>query len=370
MKFKVESKMHVPNCITLAAKQDLATSDAIKVSREVDQSGERTFGVLAKIDLMDKGTDAVEHLEHVIKSRIPGVQSLINKTVLELESELSRIGKPIAAVLLGLYSIVDICQLFDQEHLDGVRAGGETVYNMFDNNQLPAALKRLQFDKQVAMDNIRKMVTEADGYQPHLIAPDQQGLIESSIVSIRDPAGASYYQVRAILKDLVHKSVNETVELKQYSALRVEGSNAAIESFDKMREGSKKAALQLVDMECSYLTVDFFTKLSQAVEKGGNSIFNNSYLGRIGSNVLSYVNMVCAGLPNSIPKSISYCQVREAKCSLLDHFFADLGTMDMKRLSSLLNEDPPIMARRSPISKRLELYRAAQSEMDAVAWSK
>ncbi|KAF3526141.1 hypothetical protein F2Q69_00048807 [Brassica cretica] len=445
----VRSYIEKPNCIILAispANQDLATSDAIKISREVDPSAERTFGVLTKIDLMDKGTDAVEilegksfklkypwvgvvnrsqadinknvdmiaarrrereyfsntteyrhlahkmgsehlakmlskHLEHVIKSRIPGIQSLINKTVLELESELSRLGKPIAADAGGkLYSIMEICRLFDQifkEHLDGVRAGGEKVYNVFDN-KLPAALKRLQFDKQLAMDNIRKLVTEADGYQPHLIAPEQgyRRLIESSIVSIRGPAEASVDTVHAILKDLVHKSVNETVELKQYPALRVEVTNAAIESLDKMRDGSKKATLQLVDMECSYLTVDFFRKLPQDVEKGGNpthSIFdryNDSYLRRIGSNVLSYVNMVCAGLRNSIPKSIVYCQVREAKRSLLDHFFAELGTMDMKRLSSLLNEDPAIMERRSAISKRLELYRAAQSEIDAVAWSK
>ena len=85
----------------------------------------------------------------MIKSRIPGIQSLINKTVLELESELSRLGKPIAAdagvrlcilfcpsfcitryqdlitVLVQgkLYSIMEICRLFDQifkEHLDGV----------------------------------------------------------------------------------------------------------------------------------------------------------------------------------------------------------------------------------------------------------
>ena len=87
-----------PNCIILAispANQDLATSDAIKISREVDPTGnsnifklfvishcfffqrkivlhalclpfgifllgERTLGVLTKIDLMDKGTDAVD----------------------------------------------------------------------------------------------------------------------------------------------------------------------------------------------------------------------------------------------------------------------------------------------------------------------
>ena len=44
--------------------------------------------------------------------------------------------------------------------------------------------------------------------------------------------------------------------------------------------------------------------------------------------------------------------------------------MQTKRLSSLLNEDPAIMERRTGLAKRLELYRSAQTEIDAVAWSK
>ncbi|KAK9142512.1 hypothetical protein Syun_011912 [Stephania yunnanensis] len=59
----VRSFIEKPNCIILAispTNQDLATSDAIKISREVDPKGERTFGVLTKIDLMDKGTNAVD----------------------------------------------------------------------------------------------------------------------------------------------------------------------------------------------------------------------------------------------------------------------------------------------------------------------
>lgn len=116
-----------------------------------------------------------------------------------------------------------------------------------------------------------------------------------------------------------------------------------------------------------------------------------------GTTVLSYVNMVCASLRNSIPKSIVYCQVREAKRSLLDHFFTELGKMEVridslslslysdyyhenisfyiqflqqKYLSSLLNEDPAVMERRAALAKRLELYRSAQAEIDTVAWSK
>ncbi|GKG59586.1 dynamin-related protein 5A, partial [Tanacetum coccineum] len=37
------------------------------------------------------------HLEGVIKSRIPGLQSLISKTVADLEAELSHLGKPVSA---------------------------------------------------------------------------------------------------------------------------------------------------------------------------------------------------------------------------------------------------------------------------------
>lgn len=39
----------------------------------------------------------LQHLETVIKSRIPGIQSLVNKSIAEIEAELSRFGKPIAA---------------------------------------------------------------------------------------------------------------------------------------------------------------------------------------------------------------------------------------------------------------------------------
>ncbi|KAL3622239.1 hypothetical protein CASFOL_033650 [Castilleja foliolosa] len=445
----VRSYIEKPNCIILAispANQDLATSDAIKISREVDPKGERTFGVLTKVDLMDKGTDAVDilegrayklqfpwigvvnrsqqdinknvdmiaarrrereyftqtpeyrhlaskmgsehlgkvlskHLEAVIKSRIPGLQSLINKTIIELESELSRLGKPIATDAGGkLYMIMEISRIFDgifKEHLDGVRPGGDKIYNVFDN-QLPAALKRLQFDKHLAMENVRKLITEADGYQPHLIAPEQgyRRLIETALITIKGPAEAAVDAVHGILRDLVHKSINETMELKQYPSLRVEVANAAVESLDRMKEESKKATLQLVEMENSYLTVDFFRKLPQDVDKGGNpthSIFdryNDVYLRKIGSNVLSYVNMVCGSLRNSIPKSIVYCQVREAKRGLLDHFFTDLGKKEGKELGKLLDEDPGIMQQRVSLAKRLELYRGAQAEIDSVAWSK
>lgn len=57
--------------------------------------------------------------------------------------------------------------------------------------------------------------------------------------------------------------------------------------------------------------------------------------------------------------------------SAIDEYLLTLKFyMQPKRLSSLLNEDPAVMERRTALAKRLELYRAAQAEIDAVAWSK
>ncbi|KAF9598647.1 hypothetical protein IFM89_029897, partial [Coptis chinensis] len=91
------------------------TYEMLKATNE----SERTFAVLTKLDLMDKGTNAVDkgydtlgwyheygnsflyfyvlqHLEAVIRARIPNITSLINKTIDELESEMDHLGRPIA----------------------------------------------------------------------------------------------------------------------------------------------------------------------------------------------------------------------------------------------------------------------------------
>ena len=60
-----------------AANQDLATSDALKISREVDPEGNRTIGVLTKLDLMDAGTNALDALSgRVIPLKLGFVGSL------------------------------------------------------------------------------------------------------------------------------------------------------------------------------------------------------------------------------------------------------------------------------------------------------
>ncbi|KAL8268478.1 hypothetical protein R6Q59_002276 [Mikania micrantha] len=305
----VRTYVEKPNSIILAispANQDIATSDAMRLAREVHPTGERTFGVLTKLDLMDKGTNALDvlegrayrlqhpwvgivnrsqadinkntdmiyarrkereyfasspdyghlankmgskylakllsqHLESVIKVKIPGIISLINEAIDEMEAELDHLGRPIAIDAgAQLYTILELCSAFDKifkEHQDGGRPGGDRIYGVFDH-QLPAALRKLPFDKHLSLQNVRKLVSEADGYQPHLIAPEQGyiRLIEESLNYFRRPAEASVDAVHFVLKELVRKSIGETEELRRFPTLQSALAAAAGEALEKFHD--------------------------------------------------------------------------------------------------------------------------------------
>lgn len=112
-------------------------------------------------------------------------------------------------------------------------------------------------------------------------------------------------------------------------------------------------------MESSYLTVDFFRKLPQEVVNPGTPVstkmergnpttsrgergergvtpsainvdrYAEGHFRRIGSNVSSYINMVSETLRLTIPKAVVYCQVKEAKQSLLNYFYTQIGKKEV-----------------------------------------
>lgn len=78
------------NCLILAvtsANQDLATSDALKLSKEVDPEGLRTIGVITKLDLMDEGTDAKEILENKLLPLRRGYIGVVNRSQRDIEGK-------------------------------------------------------------------------------------------------------------------------------------------------------------------------------------------------------------------------------------------------------------------------------------------
>lgn len=80
-------------------------------------------------------------------------------------------------------------------------------------------------------------------------------------------------------------------ELKRFPTLQSDIAAAANEALERFRDESRKTVLRLVEMESSYLTVDFFRKLNTEPEKNNNSLgpnapnaerYSDNHLRRIG----------------------------------------------------------------------------------------
>ncbi|XP_013883059.1 dynamin-2 [Austrofundulus limnaeus] len=78
------------NCLILAvtpANTDLANSDALKLAKDVDPQGQRTIGVITKLDLMDEGTDAREILENRLLPLPRGYVGVVNRSQKDIDEK-------------------------------------------------------------------------------------------------------------------------------------------------------------------------------------------------------------------------------------------------------------------------------------------
>ncbi|XP_069380847.1 dynamin-2 isoform X3 [Paralichthys olivaceus] len=78
------------SCLILAvtpANTDLANSDALKISKEVDPQGLRTIGVITKLDLMDEGTDAKDILENKLLPLRRGYIGVVNRSQKDIDGK-------------------------------------------------------------------------------------------------------------------------------------------------------------------------------------------------------------------------------------------------------------------------------------------
>lgn len=80
------------NAIILAispGNQDIATSDAIKVAKKADPFGERTIAVITKVDLMEKGAEAINLLKGITLPVKLGLVGVVNRSQVDIEGGLT-----------------------------------------------------------------------------------------------------------------------------------------------------------------------------------------------------------------------------------------------------------------------------------------
>ncbi|EFJ15632.1 hypothetical protein SELMODRAFT_422698 [Selaginella moellendorffii] len=201
----VRSYVEKENTIILAispANQDIATSDAMKLAREVLEGHSYRLqrpwiGVVNRSQAdINKSVDMIvarrrereyfasspdyrhlasrmgseylgrvllKHLEAVIKARIPSIQSLINKTITELEAELDRLGRPIDADAGGqLYTVIELCRAFDhvfKAYFDG----GIVSYVLEEIESITCLITcflKLPFDRHLSIQTVHFLLKE------------------------------------------------------------------------------------------------------------------------------------------------------------------------------------------------------------------
>ena len=324
------------NAIILAvtpANADLATSDALRMARDVDPSGERTIGVLTKVDIMDRGTDCRDvllgktlklkngwtavvnrsqadlngkvnmadarsrekeffhskaeyadlknigtsyladklstHLINEILKQLPSIAGYIDTNVAELEKELKALGGDVNYGRGGmLHLILTLCRKIEESFakiVEGGRDGGERILDIFEL-KLKESIQKLPFQKILALRNVQTVVNEADGYQPHIIAPENgyRRLVETGLELLRDPAFGAIEMVHQIMKHIVTMAVAspECQDLARFFNLKAEVLNSASSTLDKLRKDTDSMVRTLVDMEASYLSASFFREIA------------------------------------------------------------------------------------------------------------
>ena len=84
----IEDPLTIILCV-IPANSDIWTSDSLRMAKEIDESRERTIGVLTKIDIMDQGTDVRKFL---LNEEIPlklGYVGMINRSKQDRVNKLS-----------------------------------------------------------------------------------------------------------------------------------------------------------------------------------------------------------------------------------------------------------------------------------------
>jgi dynamin GTPase len=70
-----------------------------------------------------------------------------------------------------------------------VQGSGWKVVASFEGN-FPNRIKKLPLDRHFDLNNVKRIVLEADGYQPYLISPEKglRSLIKTVLELAKDPA--------------------------------------------------------------------------------------------------------------------------------------------------------------------------------------
>jgi len=442
------------NVIILAvtpANADLATSDALRLAREVDPTGERTVGVLTKLDIMDPGTNCrdvlegnaytlrngwigvvnrgqrdidnkmdmgsarsremqffnnsdyaglrnvgTEHLSNdlsdkliqSVRRQLPNISGFLNKSIMDLNKDLDAMGGPTANGRGEMvHAVLTLARKFETAFgklIDGGKGGGELILTVFEK-RLPDAIEKQPFKKILEVNYVKRVIEEADGIQPHLVAPEAgyRRLLEEALGYLKEPSEKSVEEVYVLLRRMVDNISNsdDLRLLKRYPTLKRELVTAAYSALDKFKDETRHMVGIMVEMERGYITAEYFRTIQMGRMPDGKVMYTldgrpvteepegtaeERHYKRIINQVSGYVREICTQMSQTVPKAVVHCMVLPAKERLLETLQATVAGQAENSLKRLLGEDDAVARRREALTYKLDMLRKAQGELSGL----
>ncbi|XP_020589828.1 dynamin-2A-like [Phalaenopsis equestris] len=203
-----------------------------------------------------------------MKLRLPNLLSGLQGKSQLVHDELFRLGEQMVHSSEGTRAIaLELCREFEDKfllHISSGEGGGWKVVASFEGN-FPNKIKQLPLDKHFDINNVKRVVLEADGYQPYLISPEKglRSLIKGVLELAKEPSRLCVEEVHRVLIDIVSAAANATPGLGKYPPFKREVIAIATNALENFRNDAKKMVVALVDMERAFVPPQHFIRLVQ-----------------------------------------------------------------------------------------------------------
>ncbi|KAL8237454.1 hypothetical protein R6Q59_018535 [Mikania micrantha] len=214
----------------------------------------------------------VETLAHQIRSRmkirLPSLLSGLQGKSQIVQDELVRLGESMVTSSEGTRALaLELCREFEDKFLQHIMTGegnGWKIVASFEGN-FPNRIKQLPLDRHFDLQNVKRIVLEADGYQPYLISPEKglRSLIKGVLELAKEPSRLCVDEVHRVLADIVSASANATPGLGRYPPFKREVVAIATSALEGFKSDAKTMVTALVDMERVFVPPQHFIRLVQ-----------------------------------------------------------------------------------------------------------
>ncbi|KAH9725943.1 Dynamin-2A [Citrus sinensis] len=220
---------------------------------------------LGRIALVDA---LAQQIRKRMKVRVPNVLSGLQGKSQIVQDELVRLGEQMVQSAEGTRSLaLELCREFEDKFLQHITTGegsGWKIVASFEGN-FPNRIKQLPLDRHFDINNVKRIVLEADGYQPYLISPEKglRSLIKGVLELAKEPSRLCVDEVHRVLVDIVSASANATPGLGRYPPFKREVVGIASAALDGFKNEARKMVVALVDMERAFVPPQHFIRLVQ-----------------------------------------------------------------------------------------------------------